>query len=396
MSVPSRIDNYRAAVPFDAWYASSRHRSRAGEPGIADLLFGNPHDMPIPGYVAALRKHVEPLDREWFAYKFSEPPAVAVVVDSLRAHTGLPWRPADVAMTNGGWAALAVAIRALTEPGDEVIYFDPPWFFYEMLVRAAEAVPVALRLDAPAFSPDPARLAAALTPRTRVVLVNTPHNPSGRILDAGELSSIAAVLEEASARFGRPIFLLSDEAYRKIVFDGRRAASPSEHYSHTLVAYSFGKQLLAPGQRIGYLAISPRIPDPEPLREAVRLTQFAESFAFPNALLQHALPDIEPLCTDIAALERRRDRLVPELRKVGYEATNPEGTFYVLVRSPIEDDLAFTAALAERDVYILPGALVALPGWFRISLTASDEMIEMAIPRLAEAHSGARAEARAV
>ena len=130
-------------------------------------------------------------------------------------------------MTNGGWGAIAVAIRMLTEPGDEIIYYDPPWFFYDLLVRGAEARPGAVLRCPPRFSPDPDQLAAALTPRTRAVLINTPHNPTGRILDAAELEAIATVLRDASERFGRPIYLLSDEAYRLIAFDGRRAASPS-------------------------------------------------------------------------------------------------------------------------------------------------------------------------
>ena len=199
------------------------------------------------------------------------------------------------------------------------------------------------------------------------------------------------MLREASDRYGRPIYLLSDEAYRLIALDGRRAPSPAEHYERTLVLYSYGKQLLAPGQRIGYLALSPRIPDEEraTLREAVRIAQFVNSYSWPNALLQRALPDIADLVVDIAALERRRDRLVPALAELGYEPTTPEGTFYVLARSPIEDDVAFVARLAEDDVFVLPGSTINLPGWFRISLTASDEMIEASIARFAAA-PGAR------
>ena len=161
----------------------------------------------------------------------------------------------------------------LTEPGDEVVYFDPPWFFYDVTIRAADAVPVAITLEPPRFSPDPQRLAEAITPRTRAVLMNSPHNPTGRVLLAAELEAVAEVLRDASARYGRPIYLLSDEAYRRIVFDGGRAASPAEHYDSTIILYSYGKQLLAPGQRIGYLALSPRIDEPEraTLRAAVRL-----------------------------------------------------------------------------------------------------------------------------
>jgi aspartate aminotransferase len=305
----------------------------------------------------------------------------------LARHSGLACRPKAGAMPNCGWGAIAVAVRTLTQPGDEVIYLDPPWFFYELLIRGAEAVPVNLRLEPPRFSPDPQRLADAITPRTRAVLLNTPHNPSGRVLEAAELGAVAEVLRDASERHGRPIYLLSDEPYRRIVFDGRRAASPAEHYDATIVLYSYGKQLLAPGQRIGYLALSPRIESArrDALREDVRLTQFVNSFAFPNALLQRALPDIADLCIDLRAMERRRDALVPALAAQGYEPTHPEGTFYVLARSPLADDVAFVAELASERCFVLPGSTVNLPGWFRISLTGSDAMIEAGIERFARA-----------
>lgn len=385
----SRIEGYAASLPFAAWWATSTHPLRAGQPGVVDLLFGNPHDQPIPGLAEAIERHARPQDPSWYAYKFDEPYATAVAAEGLRRHTGMPWRDEDVAMTNGGWGAIAVAIRAITEPGDEVIYFDPPWFFYELLIRAADAIPVNLRLDPPRFSPDPDLLARSITPATRAVLLNTPHNPTGRVLDANELRAVAAVLDEASARFGRPIYLLSDEAYRETALDGRRAASPAEFYDDTLVLYSYGKQLLAPGQRIGYLAISPRAHDSASIREAVRYAQFVNSYAWPTAVMQRALPDIAGLKLDLHALERRRDRLVPALTAMGYEPTNPEGTFYLIARCPIEDDVAFVARLAEADVFVLPGSTVALPGWFRISLTGTDAMVEASIPRFAAAREAA-------
>ncbi len=383
----TRIRALEQSLPFFAWYATSPHRTMAPHEGVVDLLFGNPHDMPDPAYVAALRHHLEPQEPGWFGYMFNDPAATAVAAAGLRTHTGMPWEADDIAMTNGGWGAIAVAIRTVTEPGDEVIYWDPPWFFYDLLIRGSEANPVTLRLEPPRFSPDPAALAAAITPRTRAVLINTPHNPTGRVLDAAELDAVADVLREASARHGRPIWLLSDEAYRLIALDGRRAPSPAEHYDHTLVLYSYGKQLLAPGQRIGYLALSPRIADAERvlLRQAVMMMQFVNSFSFPNAVLQRALPDIAGLLIDIGALERRRDRLVPALAEMGYEPTSPEGTFYLLARSPIEDDVAFVARLAADDVYVLPGSTIDLPGWFRISLTGSDAMVEASIERFRRA-----------
>ena len=377
----SRIEALQSSLPFYEWYARSPHTTRAGQPGVMDLLFGNPHDMPIPAYVDSILKHTEPKDPSWYAYMLDHPAATETAAADLAEHTGMPWQAADIAMTTGGWGAIATAIRMITEPGDEVIYYDPPWFFYDILVRGAEAVPVVLPLDAPRFSPDPDQLASAITSRTRAVLLNTPHNPSGRVLGPSELEAIAEVLRAASARYGRPIFLLSDEAYRLIVMDGRRSASPAEFYDHTLVLYSYGKQLLAPGQRIGYLGISPRIPDRAALREAATLTRFVNGYGFPNNTLQRALPEISRLCIDMSAIQRRRDRMVSVLEAHGYEPTIPEGTFYIMARSPDPDDEAFVARMAAEDLFILPGITVMMPGWFRISLTASDAMIEAAAER---------------
>jgi aspartate aminotransferase len=241
---------------------------------------------------------------------------------------------------------------------------------------------VRVPLRAPEFALDAQAIARAITPRTRAVIVNSPHNPSGRIYGAAELGALAPALTEASAKIGHPIALLSDEAYARIVFDGLRAPSPAQFYPHTFVLYSYGKQLLAPGQRIGYIALPESMPDRPALREALLIAQCATGFAFPNALLQHALPEIEPLCIDVGALQRRRDLVLPALAAMGYETVRPSSTFYVLARAPIADDLAFVDRLAERDTFVLPGTILELPGWFRISLTANDAMLERSLPAL--------------
>jgi aspartate aminotransferase len=385
------IDDLRETVaPFVAFF-NGPIWARNGEPGMANFAVGNPQDMPIPGYVDALRAHLEPQSPDWFAYKLSEPKSQSVVATSLRARTGLDWNPADVAMTNGGFAAIAVAFRAIVEPGDEVIFPTPPWFFYEILIRAPGGSAVRVPLAPPAFDLDVDAIAAAITPRTRAVLVNTPHNPSGRVFPIEDLRRLAAALEEASARVGHPIYLVSDEPYNRIVFDGRRFHSPSEVYSHTITTYSFGKTLLAPGMRIGYLTVPPTMPDREAFRERVFLAQIALGYSFPNALLQHAIEDLERLSIDVPALQRRRDRLVPALRELGYETTYPEGTFYVMARSPIDDDVAFAELLAQEGVLVLPGRIVEVPGWFRISLTATDEMVERGLGGFARARERALA-----
>ena len=208
------------------------------------------------------------------------------------------------------------------------------------------------------------------------------------------MRALADLLERASSRLGRPIHLLSDEPYNRIVFDGRSFHSPAEVYPNTVVTYSYGKTLLTPGMRLGYIAIPPTMPDRDHIRERIFLTQIATGFAFPNADLQHAIEDLETLSIDIGALERRRDRLVSALREIGYETTLPEGTFYVMAKAPVADDEAFSRTLADNGVLVLPGSVVEVPGWFRISLTASDEMVGRGMPGFAAALEAARESAR--
>ena len=360
-------------------------------PGVSNFAFGNPNEMPLPGYVAALHRHLDPETPDWFAYKMSEPTSQAAVARSLTARTGLDWDPADVAMTNGGFAAIAVAMRALLQPGDEVVFLSPPWFFYEVLILAAGGVPVRVPLAPPSFDLDLAAIDAAITSRTRAVLINTPHNPSGRVYPLTDLEALAGTLRAASGRVGHPVILVSDEPYNRILFDGRAFHSPAEAYPHTVITYSYGKTLLAPGMRIGYLTVPPTMPGRELFREAVLLAQIATGYAFPNALLQHAIEDLERLSIDVGALERRRDRMGAILDELGYEHTMPEGTFYIMARAPIDDDMAFAAILADEDVVVLPGTVVEVPGWFRISLTANDDMVERSIPGFRRARERALA-----
>jgi aspartate aminotransferase len=359
-----------------SWFTGGDWEQHHLDPGIADFAFGNPQEMPLPGFVDALQRNAVPQDKNWFAYKFSEPEPRAVVAESLKRRTGIDYRPEDIAMTAGAFGALGVTIRALCDEGDEVVFLSPPWFFYELMIVSSGATPVRVRLQAPAFDLDADAVAAAITPRTRAILVNSPHNPSGRIYRAPELAALGQVLRDASQRHGRPIVLLSDESYNRIVFDGIDFRSPALDYDATVTIYTYGKTLLTPGQRIGYAAMTPTFPDRESVGYRIFVQQLAAGWGFPNALLQHAIADLEGLSIDIGALQARRDRMVPALREIGYEVTNPEGTFYLMVRSPDPDDLAFTSRLAQLGALVLPGTIVESPGWFRISLTASDEMVE--------------------
>jgi aspartate aminotransferase len=283
-------------------------------------------------------------------------------------------------MTTGAFGALAVAFRTLLDPGDEVIYSLPPWFLYEPMLLSVDAVPVKVRVRPDDHDLDLPAIGSAIGPRTRAVIVNTPNNPTGRIYPPQTLSALADLLTTASGRWGRPIWLISDEPYARLVFSDADFHSPSEFYPYTVISYSYGKVLLTPGERIGWLAVSPSIPGRQTLRKAIEVSQVAAGWLFPNAVLQHAIADLERLSIDLSVLEGKRDRMVAELGAAGYQLRRPEGTFYLWVRSPDPDDRAFCRRLAERQVLVLPGTVFEVPGYFRVSLTANSEMIERALP----------------
>jgi aspartate aminotransferase len=370
---------------FLAFLTSSKWAQREGAPGIADFMLGNPHDGVLPAFTDALLAATPPRSPSWHAYKMSEPESCAIVAASLSRQTGVAFEPEDIAMTNGAFTGLAVSLRAVVDPGDEVIYVSPPWFLYRSMIRSAGALPVPATVDPATLAIDPARIEAAVTSRTRAVIVNSPHNPTGKIADEAILADLAERLTRLSNERERPIYLLSDEAYRRVVFDGRECPTAAAFYPRTFLIYTYGKTLLTPGERIGYVAMSPAMPDREFLRPALLIMQAVTGYGFPNAILQHALADLDELTIDVDRLQARRDRLVCALRDAGYDVTMPEGTFYLLCKAPGGDDVAFADRLADDDVFVLPGVHFEMPGYVRFSLTATDEMVEQAIPILQRA-----------
>jgi aspartate aminotransferase len=368
------------------FYFNSRYGDRRADPAISNFTFGNPHEMPLGGLVSALRHRAVPENKDWFAYKTSEEEACSFIADRLGQELGAIFDPADIAMTAGAFAAIMVAFHILLDAGDEAVFSEPAWFCYRPMLAAADAIPVTVPLKRPSFDLDLAAIEAAIGPKTRLVIVNTPHNPTGRIYSRATLQALAELLDRASARFGRRIFLLSDEPYRRIRFEGHDFVSPATLYPWTLISYSYGKVLLAPGQRLGYLAMSPLMPlvDRRQLRDVMFAAQMALGWCFPSALMQHAVPDLEVLSIDQTALAVRRDRLTTVLRQSGCQVLEPEGTFYLWSRWPAGDPDAFWHALADRDVFVMPGTIMNAPQYFRICLTASDEMVERALPAFAD------------
>jgi len=387
MSVSSRAKAADAAfADIKHFYFESRYGQRRLEEGICDFTFGNPHELPLLGIIKAIRDRAIPHDKNWFAYKTSETEPQAFLAEHVGRELGLAFEPEDIALTTGAFAAIMVAIHQTLDAGDEAIFSEPAWFCYESMLLAADAVPRKVALKPPHFDLDLAAIDAAITPKTRLVIVNSPHNPTGRIYPRETITELAGLLERASARIGRRIYLLSDEPYRRLRFDGRGFESPAAIYPWTLISYSYGKVLLAPGQRLGYLAISPLMPaaDREAFRQSMFSTQMALGWCFPNAVMQYAVPDLEALTIDQKGLTRRRDLLMSAFEEAGYAFLEPEGTFYLWSKWPDGDPEVLWNALADRNVFVLPGRVMNTPDYFRISLTASDAMVERALPAFEE------------
>lgn len=373
------------------YFQMAHHPKVAALPADAcNFDTGNPTEMPLPGYVAALQKWSVPQANDWFAYFGGDEHARQVVARTLQAQLERPYTADDIVMTNGAFGALAVVFQCLAEAGDEVIYTVPAWFFYEGMIYYTGATPVPVAICPDDFDLDLKALAAAITEKTKAVLINSPHNPTGKIYPPATLRGLAEILHNASQRYGHPIYLISDEAFRQIRFDNREFPSPTSYYPNSFMVYTYGKTLLNPGDRLGYLAISPELQGREELQEPLFLTKAFAGFATPNSLLMRGLEDIEGLCIDLEQLQQRRDWLVRELRKIGYQVHVPEGTFYLFPRSPLADDWAFIDLLLDQHIYCLPGSVLKLPGYFRLSLTANDQMVEKALPGFAKAFEQAK------
>ncbi|TMK36843.1 MAG: aminotransferase class I/II-fold pyridoxal phosphate-dependent enzyme [Actinobacteria bacterium] len=361
-----------------------------GDPDACDFLAGNPEVPALPGYVETLQKWLEPQNRRWFAYGMPDPRAAEAAAAALADELGIAFEPDDVMLTRGAHGAMALAMATVLDPGDEVVFISPPWFFYEALILGAGATPVRVRANETTWDLDLDAIAAALSLRTRMLLINTPNNPTGRIYPDDTLALLGALLERQSNEAGRAVYLLSDEAYSKILFDGNTMRSPARHYPRTLVVHTFSKSALAPAQRLGYLAMPPTMPDREALRRGAMSASFSTSNLAPDAVMQYALPDLLDIVVDMNKLQLRRDRLLEALRSAGYQVQTPEGTFYLLVRSPNDDEGAFVGRLAQDKVLAMPGSMFEMPGYFRLSITATDDMVERAIPVFEKAISDVR------
>ncbi|MDH4247980.1 MAG: pyridoxal phosphate-dependent aminotransferase [Deltaproteobacteria bacterium] len=360
----------------------ARLKAERGEEAICDFSLGNPILEPPAQVAEALRELVlTPVPGMHRYIPNPGLPAVrAHVAEELAAATGRPYRTEHVVMTCGAAGGLNVLFKALLNPGDEVVALAPYFVEYDFYVANHGGRLVRAATDAN-FQLDVAALEAALTPRTRAVLVNSPNNPTGVIYPEAALRQMAECLRAASRRFGRPILLVSDEPYRNLVFDGVRVPWLPVLYEHTVLITSHSKDLGLAGERIGYAAVSPDCADAALLFEAMVLANRILGFVNAPALIQRVLPLVKAGAEDAIYYQRLRDRLLPALRKMGLQCVTPQGAFYLFPRAPIPDDVAFVRAALEEGLLLVPGSGFAGPGHFRISLSVPEAVVERALPK---------------
>ena len=348
-------------------------KERCGADKVYDFSLGNP-DLPPPAELRAALRELAGTDALSFGYApvAGHLPLREALARRLSAEHGVPMRPELIVMTVGAAGALNDIFRALINPGEEILTPAPYFLGYDSYAFLVEAALKTAPTDR-RFHLDLGAVDRALTRQTRVVLINSPNNPSGAIYSAAEIEGLGRLLEEASTRFGRRIYLVSDEPYRRITFDTEVPAVMAA-YPHTIVVNSFSKELSLAGERIGYFAVHPQAEDAEAI---VAAGSAANSMHVVNApgLFQQAVARVLGAAVDVSVYRRRRDLLCEILSAAGYEFNPPEGAFYLFPKSPIPDDARFTELLKAERILVSPGRAFGTPGYFRISFAVPDRTI---------------------
>jgi aspartate aminotransferase len=349
-------------------------RHSRGAENVFDFSLGNPEVEPPAAVIGALRRVVEENRPHSHGYmpNAGYPEVRAQLARRLAASTGLPFAAEHLIMTSGAAGAINTVLKSILDPGDEVIVLNPCFPEYRFYIENHGGRVVLVETTAD-FLPDPERIAAAVTPRTKALILNSPNNPTGRLYPA-------AVLRELNAIVRDPLLAISDEPYRPIVYD--RVAPPDTLalIDRSVLAWSWSKAMAIAGERIGYLCVSPRLKEAAALANACTFAHRILGFINAPAIWQRVV-GIEPEATvDVSLYQAKRDRLCGALQAMGYDAPRPEGSFYVFPRTPIPDDVAFIRALQEEGILAVPGSGFGRSGYMRLSLTISSSEIERSLP----------------
>ena len=364
-----------------------RLRQEYGEDNVFDLSLGNPVMEPPPEVMDALSAAAQ--DRTPGLHRYMHNAGLeevrAAVAQALSPECKVELGSNDIIMICGAAGGLNITLKTLLDPGDEVIVFAPyfvEYFFYADN-HGGKAVAVPTQED---FTLDIEALNKAITAKTKAVIINSPNNPTGVVYSRQSLQDLAAALKEKSAELGQPIYLISDDPYKKIAFDGVATPNICEFYDHSIYITSHSKDLAIPGERIGYVVVHPRCASAREVMAGLIFSNRVLGFVNAPALFQRVVKDVQNVTIDVEPYRRRRDLIYNELTRIGYEVVKPQGAFYFFPKSPLADEMEFIPLLTARKVLVVPGRGFGTPGYFRISYCFPDRVIEGALTGLAEAY----------
>jgi len=356
-------------------------KAKYGAENVFDFSLGNPNLEPPEKFKEVLKGLVADPSPGQHAYM---PNAGRVDVrEAVAAYLSKHNRPTftteDIIMTVGAGGGLNAILKTILNPGDEVVIPSPYFVEYNFYLDNHQGVPKPVKTGTD-FSLDLVALDEALTAKAKALLINSPNNPTGKVYGQRELEGLAGLLADRSRQLGRPIYLISDEPYRKIVYEGVQVPSVFDVYSESFVVTSFSKDLSLPGERIGYAAVHPEASDKTLLSAGMVLCNRILGYVNAPALMQRAVMALLEESVDVGVYQRKRDLLCGGLSAMGYEFTKPGGAFYLFPRTPTEDDVAFVSALQEENILTVPGSGFYGPGHMRIAYCVEDRTIEKALP----------------
>ncbi len=363
-------------------YGAAR-KAEIGAENVYDFSLGNP-SIPSPPCVnetiARLIREQDPLALHGYTSAPGRPSLRKAIADDLNARYGTAMAPGDIFVTCGAAAGLAAFLRGLLMPGDEVIAFAPFFPEYTVFTEASGGKLVTVPLSEPDFQMNFEGLASAITERTRCVIVNSPNNPSGVVLTRESIQGMADILNAAQEKYGQPIYILSDEPYRELVYDGVEVPCIMNFYDNTVICYSFSKALSIPGERIGYLAVSDKLAYREDVNFAIAGASRALGHINAPSLLQQVMEQCLGAVSDVSEYKENRNILYGGLTELGYSCVKPDGAFYLFVKALEPDAKAFSERAKAHELLLCPADDFGYPGYIRISYCVDRDMIVRSMP----------------
>ena len=362
----------------------NRLASLYGRENVYDFSLGNPN-IPAPekikNEIIAIAENTDPMELHGYMSNAGYPFVRNAVAESLNRRFGTGFTGENIIMTVGAAGGLNIVLKTLLNPGDEVLVFSPYFLEYGNYVSnydgILKAVPAS---EADGFQPDAAALYNAVNEKTKAVIINNPNNPTGVIYSEEKIKELAAALEKRQAELGTSIYIISDEPYRELAYDGAEVPYITKYYKNTIVCYSWSKSLSLPGERIGYVVIPNDADDSSLIISAAVIANRILGFVNAPALQQRMVAACLDEKTDVGAYDRNRQTLYNGLKSLGFEPVYPSGAFYMWVKAPDGDDKAFSQRAKKYNILFVPGSSFACPGYVRIAYCVSHDMIVRSLP----------------